>query len=617
MSRERVVLCGANFGRFYAQAVAAHPRLELSHVLSRGSEASRSLAAAHGATVATDIAQVSGADLAIVAVGSTISGGQGSVLASALLERGVPVLQEHPVHPSELADLMKTARHAGVLHQLAVQYRYMDPVPAFLDAAARIRARQQAVHATLATPVHLLLPALEILAAGIGALRPHRIGDIASSRLSPAPVLDTVDMVIGGVPVTLQVQNQLSPADRDNHALLWPRMAIGFPAGTLTLADLHGPVQWAPRWHFARDGGDRLEPREGYTDPHQPTVVELDGTAAPSFAEVFTDRWPQALSRVLDGFLADVESGRDALKSGAAMLSVTRLWHTVSEALGPPEAVDPSAPELLPLDLVIGSDPAGAPPADGGAGNTAEWESYDRQAEFFDLAASSHVASDSAVAVGQALHGIDPARGPVVEIGAGTGLLTAAIANATGAPVWAVEPSAAMRAVLMSRVAGDPELRQSVSVFAGDAATTPLPEHASAVVLCGVLGHLSVDDAAQLWERLRACTGRDVPVVVELMSLTEPRTIPELELATARIGAFDYRWRWSATPDEPSQVRMESTWEVWSQGQRVRTVTGSHRWRTLTLADVAAVAEPHGFALITHLTTTSTPLGVFTRTDTP
>lgn len=39
-----MVVCGTNFGRFYAEAVLAHPGYTLAAILSRGSAASRAYA---------------------------------------------------------------------------------------------------------------------------------------------------------------------------------------------------------------------------------------------------------------------------------------------------------------------------------------------------------------------------------------------------------------------------------------------------------------------------------------------------------------------------------------------------------------------------------------------
>lgn len=110
----RVLVCGTNFGRFYAEAVHRRPGYALAGILSRGSTASRAYARSLGVPYYTDPDDLpAGVDAACVAVSSSISGGQGTELARALMDRGIHVLQEHPVHLTELTDNLRHARRRG------------------------------------------------------------------------------------------------------------------------------------------------------------------------------------------------------------------------------------------------------------------------------------------------------------------------------------------------------------------------------------------------------------------------------------------------------------------------------------------------------------------------
>lgn len=590
-----VLLCGTNFGRFHAAAIADHPRLRLTHILARGSAQSRRLAEEHGALLVERVDEVpDSVTLACVAVGSGIQGGPGSELAKALLERGISVLQEHPIHPDELTLLVRTAREHGAVHRVNLHYRNVVPVTDFLAAADRVRAEQPVRYVDVACPVHLLLPVIDVIAQAVGALRPHTVGEATA-----ATPLSTLQLTIGGVPVWMRVQNQMSPAERDNHALLWPRISLGFDAGTLTLADIHGPVQWAPRLHLPSAGIGRFRTGTG-TDLSAPTVVTLPGTESGPFADVFAHRWPAAIRVALDEVLDDMDSSRDALKAAAAALSVTRLWRKVAEALGPPEPIDPVPPRLLDLGIVTGerTDSHG-------------WDGYDGEAEFFDLAARDHVASRSAPQILDALEAMPDIDAPIIEIGAGTGLLTELVARRTGARVWASEPSSSMRAALFSRIVDSPELIERVTVFNEDALKTEMPDRARAVLLCGVLGHLDAAEQDLLWERLRPSLDSQTPVLVELMGLSSPSRVDATELAAVELGEHTYRWQWGAEPDGVNSVRMRSVWSVHRGVNPVRSITTSHCWRTDSLADVAEISRRHGIGLVADLSTTSTPLGLF------
>lgn len=592
----RVLVCGTNFGRFYLDAVrVAGPRLELAGVLSRGGAASRALAEREAVPHYTDVAAVpSDVDIACVAVGSTISGGAGTELARALLERGVHVIQEHPVHADELTACLKAARAAGVQYRVTSHYPHVPAVAAFVAAAGRLRAEQQPLFVDAAGPVHLLYPMVDLLGRALGGFRPWRFADPPDLpdelvRLAGPHPLRSLAGVVAGVPVSLRVHNQLDPADRDNHAVLWPRVSIGAEGGVLTLADLHGPVLWNPKLHTDRDAEHRFVlagPGTEHLDHVSASV--LPGTEAVSFRDIFHQMWPRAIAAALAEFADAVADGRDPLRSAQFDLTATRVWADIAARIGPPDVVRPAAPTVLGIDRI-------APPA-----VERQPESYSPTAEFFELAAADHVRAHSAPAVLAALSGYDATQGPIADLGAGTGLLTEAVAKAhPAAEVIACEPAVGMRAVLTSRVVADPDLRRRVTVTDDAAPEGWLPDRLGAALVCGVAGHLPQDRRRRLWRELASRLAPGGVVVVELMTVDEPVEIPAVRLASATVGDQCYEWWFSATPDPDAPgsdpaVRLRSEWRAQRAGTPPRVVSDEYRWHTVDLAAVAEDAADAG-----------------------
>ncbi|GAB7045056.1 class I SAM-dependent methyltransferase [Catenuloplanes indicus] len=213
---------------------------------------------------------------------------------------------------------------------------------------------------------------------------------------------------------------------------------------------------------------------------------------------------------------------------------------------------------------------------------------YSTSGEFYEMVADRHVRT-SAGPLTTALRGVDPALGPVVEIGAGTGQLTRLIAGRLpAAEIVAVEPATPMRAVLTSRVLGEPDLRRRVTVVAGAAPDLVLPDRISAVVAFGVLGHLGDGDRARLWDLLRPRLPAGAPVVVELMGGHRARRIEPIRMLRETIGAQTYEWWTSAEVAGPRLMRWRTTWKVFSGHEVVRTVEDAYDWTTLSLEDLAA-----------------------------
>ncbi|UGQ12383.1 Gfo/Idh/MocA family oxidoreductase [Yinghuangia sp. ASG 101] len=674
MTRARVLVCGANFGRFHAAAILARPEAyELAGVLTRGSAAGRAWAAELGVPFHTDPDTLpDGIDIACVAVGSAISGGGGTELAARLLARGIHVLQEHPLHLDEFTASLRLAREHGVQYRVASQYPHLAAVRRFVAAAERLRARRQVTFADLVGPVHLLHPALAVLGSALGGLRPW---DVTAFPALPGHPFRVLQGQLAGVPLTVRVHHELNPADRDNHALLWPRVTLGTDGGVLTLADLHGPVLWHPRPHADRDDDGRFI-------LHGPATGHLDlapaATLAPaphaSFHDVFDRAWPEAIAVGLDALRAAAADGTDVLRAAQFDLTVCRIWSRTVGLLGPPTLVRPPRPRPLgaealtgeeergtqeahaaprapaaaaprtcasrepgmregqdppsPLDLMPARESAarkgGAPVGPAAPRASASWDertgpcpsdsgppranasggehasrtpdhpvrAYESSAEFFDLVAGPHTASSSVPAVVAALAGADPGAGPVLDLGAGTGLLTEAVARAyPRLEIVAAEPAAAMRAALTARVLSDPGLRERVTVTDGNAPDLELPDRLGAVLLCGVLGHLDADARRRLWRRLARRLPAGAPVIVELMALDRPTTLPETRLARARIGDATYTWWFAGRPDADA-THLTSRWTVDHGTTRIREVRDSHRWFPFGFD---AVAHESGF----------------------
>ena len=96
------------------------------------------------------------------------------------------------------------------------------------------------------------------------------------------------------------------------------------------------------------------------------------------------------------------------------------------------------------------------------------------------------------------------ARRSILEIGAGTGLITVSLADLTPGEIFALEPSPDMRAVLLSRLSSRPELLSRVTVLPGDALSVRLDEPAEAIVMINVLQALEPDYRRRLWPVLAA-----------------------------------------------------------------------------------------------------------------
>jgi SAM-dependent methyltransferase len=122
-------------------------------------------------------------------------------------------------------------------------------------------------------------------------------------------------------------------------------------------------------------------------------------------------------------------------------------------------------------------------------------------APFYDLSHERRIVPGIRASLQPLLAGV---RRSILEIGAGTGLITVSLADLTPGEIFALEPSADMRAVLLSRLSSRPELLSRVTVLPGDALSVRLDEPAQAVVMVNVLQALEPDYRRRLWPVLAA-----------------------------------------------------------------------------------------------------------------
>lgn len=128
----------------------------------------------------------------------------------------------------------------------------------------------------------------------------------------------------------------------------------------------------------------------------------------------------------------------------------------------------------------------------------------------------------------------------VLEIGAGTGLITTSLADWTPAEIFALEPCAAMRGVLLSRLSSRPELLSRVTVLPYDALSVSLPEPAEAAVMINVMHALEPDYRKQLWPVLAVSLQTSGLLVFTWRDGGPPKPRPLREVQSRRVGRHTY-----------------------------------------------------------------------------
>ncbi|GAA4893917.1 methyltransferase family protein [Stackebrandtia albiflava] len=195
---------------------------------------------------------------------------------------------------------------------------------------------------------------------------------------------------------------------------------------------------------------------------------------------------------------------------------------------------------------------------------TADTDPYGAVAGLYDLL---HVGPGSAELVGF-FADMAPEGGDALEIGPGTGRMTMAVARRAGT-VTCLERSPTMRAVLLTKLAADPGLRDRVTVLDVAAPGFDLGRRFDYVYLSAVYEHVPPTARPALFETLAAHLA---PGGVLAMDMVEDEVIPDLdehEVRAAVQGECRYTLSTEVRPVTDDLARVRHVYRTWSAGEEI------------------------------------------------
>ncbi len=180
--------------------------------------------------------------------------------------------------------------------------------------------------------------------------------------------------------------------------------------------------------------------------------------------------------------------------------------------------------------------------------------------------------------------------GVMVDIGAGSGLGSAILAEVTDAEIIALEPNATMRAMMVARLDTIGVLeRVTVLPESVPNGLDGLPERVDGVIAAHMLGHLTQEERTRLleWIATSLAPGRSALLTV---SAEVPQQGHEPVVDERTVGRFVYR----VTHHMPGPGRYEGLFEVIDQQQRVvRSLHDAISWETVSAADIRISLAGH------------------------
>jgi uncharacterized protein YceH (UPF0502 family) len=223
-------------------------------------------------------------------------------------------------------------------------------------------------------------------------------------------------------------------------------------------------------------------------------------------------------------------------------------------------------------------------------------------AEFYDLLETA-MWDTFGLQMLDVLAGVDPADGPIIDVGSGTGIGLAYLRAAVpGARLVAIEPSKAMRVALHTRLSEFTELREQTTVIPTIFGEAPLPERCSAMVLSALIGHLSDAERTRLWSYVAEHTVPGAPVVIGVLPPARPLQVDLVKYGERRIGDYVYEGWQSGVPLDELRMMWTMTYKVVDSGTgaTVAEYTATAPWRCDGVDDIRREIASYGLVMTEH-----------------
>jgi SAM-dependent methyltransferase len=164
--------------------------------------------------------------------------------------------------------------------------------------------------------------------------------------------------------------------------------------------------------------------------------------------------------------------------------------------------------------------------------------------------------------------GLAPSGCRALEVGSGTGRVALAVAE-RAASVHCIEPSATMRAVLLSKLAARPELRSRVTVLPGAAPTFALGRRFDYAYLAGVLEHVPHAQRGLLFATIADHLDDGGMLAMDMVLDSPVPDFPEQLRSEVTVGECRYVLSCEIRPVAADQARLRFIWRTYLAGEMV------------------------------------------------
>lgn len=329
----KVVVCGTTFGQFYMEALRQHSdEFDFIGIIAGNSERSKDCSKTFGVPLYHSVDDLpEKPDIACVIIRSGALGGRGTEIAESLMNKGIHIIQEQPIHKTDMKSCIQTGLKNKVHFMTGDLYIHLPEVEKLIRGVKTAMQFQKPSYIHISTCPQVSYPMVDILNQMFAPL-PKWSFDTISPADGPFQVASGK---LGDIPVYITYNNQIDPADPDNYMHLLHRLTIGFEAGRFELSDTHGPLMWMPRLHVPTESYSTGILDTEFPEHMNEYTANILGEFKPiTYKDMILKTWITAIY----GDLAEMKSLILGRKNGRARsqreILCSQRWHEFTQALG-------------------------------------------------------------------------------------------------------------------------------------------------------------------------------------------------------------------------------------------------------------------------------------------
>ena len=334
---KKAIVCGTRFGQFYIEALKNIQDVELIGILANGSERSIKCAEYYKLKLFTSIESLpKDIDFACIAIGSSVFGGDGIYIAKELLNRGVNVIFEQPIHSREISELYNMSILTNGKFNVGNLYNNLPAVKSFLLNAN--------IASKIDQPSYIMIDLNTQLSYPVSGIIKKILKDTVEIKenykyIEGESCCNILSINIGKTEVIIKAFNEIGSENLDTDMRMLFSMTVGYSSGRLILSSPLGPVLWEQAPNVPKidliprflEGNDN----EGCS---KPWISILYGGDRYNKSYIYRNLWVEAITEDLKEFIFS-DTGKKQINSIKIQneLETSMLWQKIMSNFGYPK----------------------------------------------------------------------------------------------------------------------------------------------------------------------------------------------------------------------------------------------------------------------------------------